>query len=295
MIPLTRTAGQTKDTISWPQQTGAAGFKFTVDGKVSHTWDGSRTAVTVAKTAVNILVEALGVTDFGRLPAPVQQPFWREDFTTRPASWWRYEYNGQAVTWPHTAFSLQPNGEGGTCLNIGSPPGAPGGQGILAAMWNGGNEAHGKQGQEYWLHTRLRFDEEFAGWMLEQHEGLNLGVYSCAIGLTSGRRLDVQVSGGNVVGHNYTRVQDTVVLTPNRWYDLVLYCKWATTNEGRYHVWLDGRPVLLANRPTLLYSGSTVDEVALGLYSYPGNRELGPTYTQWDYLVLGPTKESVGA
>lgn len=49
----------TTRTLGWAKVEGSVGFKFTVDGKVSHTWDGNRTSVRVAKTAKNVTVQSL--------------------------------------------------------------------------------------------------------------------------------------------------------------------------------------------------------------------------------------------
>jgi hypothetical protein len=64
----------TTRTLAWSPVAGAKGYRFTVDGKVSHTWNGSRTTVRVAKTATAVLVEALDVADSGSWPPPVQPP-----------------------------------------------------------------------------------------------------------------------------------------------------------------------------------------------------------------------------
>lgn len=52
-------------TLGWDQISGAAGYRFIVDGKVSHTFDGTRTTVRVAKAAAKVTVEALSVKDSG--------------------------------------------------------------------------------------------------------------------------------------------------------------------------------------------------------------------------------------
>ncbi len=64
----------TSYTLAWPPVAGAAGFKFTVDGKVSHTSQGNRTTVRVSKTAQSVKVEALGVTDTGTWPTVTPPP-----------------------------------------------------------------------------------------------------------------------------------------------------------------------------------------------------------------------------
>ena len=71
MIALTRTEnpGTTKDTISWAPITGLLGYKFTVDGKISHTWDPTRTTLTVSRSAERVLVEAFGTKNSGVWPS----------------------------------------------------------------------------------------------------------------------------------------------------------------------------------------------------------------------------------
>lgn len=56
-------------TLGWNAVPNCVGYKFTVDGKVSHTWDGTRTTIRVSKEATNVIVQALGVEDSGIWPA----------------------------------------------------------------------------------------------------------------------------------------------------------------------------------------------------------------------------------
>ena len=61
-------------TLGWDRVPGAVGYRFTVDGKVSHTFDPTRTTVKVSKGADHTLVEALGVLDSGVWPQPEPPP-----------------------------------------------------------------------------------------------------------------------------------------------------------------------------------------------------------------------------
>ena len=75
MIEL-RKVSETNTTITlgWDPVPGAAGFRFIVDGKVSHTWDPFRTTVKVSKVASRVMVEAVGVTDSGVWPTQPPPP-----------------------------------------------------------------------------------------------------------------------------------------------------------------------------------------------------------------------------
>jgi hypothetical protein len=61
-------------TLAWDEVPDAAGFKFDVDGKISHTWQGDRTTVRVDKNAKKVIVDALGVLDTGEYPGVVTPP-----------------------------------------------------------------------------------------------------------------------------------------------------------------------------------------------------------------------------
>lgn len=75
MINLTKISEtNTSITLGWTPVVGAIGYKYTVDGKVSHTWNGATSSVKVSKSAQKVRVEALGVEDFGDYPAPVIDP-----------------------------------------------------------------------------------------------------------------------------------------------------------------------------------------------------------------------------
>ena len=74
-------------TLGWDPVASAAGFRFTVDGKISHTWDGTRTTVRVSKDADRVIVEALGVVDTGTWPNEQPAPRFGADLPARlPAS-----------------------------------------------------------------------------------------------------------------------------------------------------------------------------------------------------------------
>lgn len=72
VLPLTRTPGTARDVVSWARVPDAVGFRFTVLGKLSHTWDGASTSVKVAK-GQPIIVEALLLGPVGDDP-PVTPP-----------------------------------------------------------------------------------------------------------------------------------------------------------------------------------------------------------------------------
>lgn len=71
-LPLTRKPGTQKDTVTWERVPNAMGFRFTVLGKFSHSWDGAKTFTTVPK-GQPIDVEALGLLAAGHDP-PVAPP-----------------------------------------------------------------------------------------------------------------------------------------------------------------------------------------------------------------------------
>lgn len=72
-LPLTRVPGTVKDTVSWERVPGAIGYRFTVRGKLSHTWDGARTSVKVEKDQP-IIVESLLVGVMGQDPSATPPP-----------------------------------------------------------------------------------------------------------------------------------------------------------------------------------------------------------------------------
>lgn len=221
-----------------------------------------------------------------------EAPFWRESFDRQPADWWQYEHAGR-VTWPHTAFELA-----ASALRLNAPAGAPGGAGVLTAIWTGSEAAHGKQGQEYWLSTAFRFSDGFDGWIVEQHENFGSSVYSNAIGITPERSLLVQRTGGLLASHpspSGWQTRDTEHLEPGRTYRLLVHVRWSPRDDGFYRVWLDERQIAVSRQegPTLLTDGSRVDEVALGLYAYPFAAKAAATHIEFDHLALGPTRESV--
>jgi hypothetical protein len=59
----------TSETIGWDPVPNSVGYKFVVSGKTSHTWDGNRDRIRIAKGA-SLQVEALGVLDRGGWPTP---------------------------------------------------------------------------------------------------------------------------------------------------------------------------------------------------------------------------------
>ncbi len=127
MITLTRTQGpgSTKDTISWAPITGLLGYKFTVDGKISHTWDNTRTTLVVSRGAERILVEAFGTKDSGVWP-PVTPPptlLFNGDFDTGNFSRWKnHEMLAQAavVTVPERGFVMRAQTSGSVSMvNVG--------------------------------------------------------------------------------------------------------------------------------------------------------------------------------
>ena len=210
MIALTRTPGQTKDTVSWAPVADATGFRFTVDGKVSHTWDGSRTSVAVAKAAVNIKVEALGVLDTGVLPNPVPPdpifpPQWSDfsdDFDPSPSSRWAWEFAGSTVGFPNAGAKLIGNEPG---VRLSSP--VVGGNGQLSAFYDGTGD-WGKNGmrQQGLVDFRLVSQSAFI-WIWEWHENQNwIDINSCAVGVNPDRSMRVQISGGQVSSHQYTHL-----------------------------------------------------------------------------------------
>lgn len=75
MIALSKVA-ETSSTITlgWTAVPNVIGYRFTVDGKISHTFDPTRTTVKVSKEADRVLVEALGVQDSGVWPATEPPP-----------------------------------------------------------------------------------------------------------------------------------------------------------------------------------------------------------------------------
>ena len=160
----------------------------------------------------------------------------REDFTQNPASFWSFAYGtNNGAGFPNPGATLQ-NG----ALRLGNPPNSPGGQGILSAMWTGGSQAHGTNGQEYWIATRFRFDSLFNGWILEQHENFSgsRDIYSNAIGIGTDRKLRIQRTGGEVSAHpsaNGWQTTDTQTLVPGQWYTLMEHVKWSPGSDGFMH------------------------------------------------------------
>lgn len=113
----------TTRTLGWQPVQGAAGFRFQVDGRISHTWNGDRTTVRVAKTAQKVLVEALKIGETGEWPtvAPPPPP------PPPSGSWWAASspWNtpvGQTGTHPSSGQWIQAlyNASGGVNVNQGS-------------------------------------------------------------------------------------------------------------------------------------------------------------------------------
>jgi hypothetical protein len=307
---LTRTAGETKDTIGWEPVPGAVAFKFTVDGKISHTWDPTRTTLAVSKGSERVLVEALAAKDTGVWPnatPPSGEPsgqgaFFVEKFQSQPASFWRYQAGSSAVQWPNAAFTLVDNGTGGKALRIGGS--GPGGAGVFGSMWTY-NSAWGSKGVELWLRTRVRFDQAFNGFWLEHHENFNSytnnSIYSCALAfnLDGDRRLQAQTTGGPIEPHlggkpRGSQTKDTQAIEAGRWYELVEHMLLSERHDtGLHESWVDGRRWFRHQRGTLLTNGTAVDSLAFGLYAYPWQSTPAMS-AEFDYLVMGPTQASIG-
>lgn len=65
MIVRKTAEGTATVTLGWDPVAGAAGFRFIVDGKVSHTFNGGRTSLRIAKGSSRVSVEALTIGDSG--------------------------------------------------------------------------------------------------------------------------------------------------------------------------------------------------------------------------------------
>jgi hypothetical protein len=198
-------------------------------------------------------------------------------------------------------FSVVSDGEGGPALRLTIPAGVGGG-GVLASAFRVGANAHGRNGEEQWGRTGLRLAPGYQpsgayNWLVEWHEQMNpyTGIDSNALGVNGNRQLFIQLSGGDVSGHQYTHHTDSQSLEVGRWYQLVWHAKWSPDpNVGLFELWLDGRLVGSWRRGTLLRSGGNVDELAFGLYNY--HPPVGvPVSVDFRRTALGPTRQSIGA
>lgn len=276
-----------KTTVSYPEwkKRLAAGRYNPKDGSTTE-WG----------KAFNYLKQIGEVVD----PDPDPEPsgyWWKEEFSQNPASFWNWAYgSNNNAGFPNGGASLQ-NG----WLRLGTPPNSPGGAGILSAMWNGGSQAHGGQG-EIWTKFQFKFGDTFNGWFFEHHENYpGNEVYSPAIGLDTDRRLIAQTTGGPHDPHldgkpGGTRTKDTQVLSPGTVYTLVEHMILSPRHDtGLHEAFLNGRRFFRHQRGTLLTDGSYVDRLAFGLYAYAFTAATAQTFIEFDNLVMGPTATSVGA
>lgn len=231
---------------------------------------------------------------------PPYDSAWKwDDFDPTPTPGrWLYEYLGSAPGFPNPGATSVSDDEGGRAVRLTVPAGQGGG-GVLSTMYDG-SAAFSDEGLEQFWRVGVRFVPGFYvpsgsySWVFEWHEMKTSGVNSCALGVTPEMKMRVQISGGDVVGHQYTQHYDTEVLKTGLWYLWDGRIFWSTDPaKGKFDVRINGRDVIRASRATLLRQGSVVDRCIIGCYNYhlPAATDMSIDFR---HFAVGPTRASIG-
>ena len=283
-VPLTKVSEtETKITFSYPHVPGVEGWRYLVNNvPVSRTFNPDDHEVTFGKVTNGIYrvvpLDVVERPDGFVWPAPAPPTGWTppsyadfsDDFDPAPSSRWTWVFGSNGNTgFPSQGASLVDDGQGGKAVRLRSP--VVGGNGQLASFYDGSGQ-WGTNGTHQMGEVGFRpISLNAFMWFWEWHENIGAGINSCAIGINSNRTIRIQVSGGNVSGHQYTTLNDSQVLSLNQWDTLAWDIVWSPSSSGRFKVWLGSRVLCDLSRPTLLTSGGQVDTTVIGGYSYiPG-------------------------
>lgn len=146
-------------------------------------------------------------------------------------------------------------------------------------LWQHNGVAWNVQGSEIWENVKIMFPTAWNpgttgnyGWVYQHHNG---AVSVNGVGIVLGIRevtsphFFLRVPGGNVASPPTVSTYNGPVVQENHWYTIELHIKWSTGSDGFCNFYMDNSLVYSTGpRPTLGYSGTTVDNPNYELSNY---------------------------